>query len=483
MKRRELLFLALLTLGALLVQGYHPGAEDAEIYIPGIKKILHPELYPFGAEFFESHARLTLFPNLIAASVRVTHLPFDLMIFVWQVASIFLFLLSCYRLNSKCFSEPWARWTGVALVAALLTIPVAGTSLYIMDQYLTPRSIVTFALLFAIANTLEKKYVWASAWAAFALMIHPLMAAIGISYIGLLVWMRRFGATPAAAASLSPLGIWVRHPSDAYREVVRTRAHFHLLRWEWYEWLGIFAPLALLWWFGRIARKHRLADLDLLCRTLVVFGLIYFAIAAVITIPASLEGLVRYEPMRSLHLVYQLVFLFGGGLLGKWVLKNRVWGWLLLFVPLCTGMWYVQRSLFPASRHIEWPGLAPKNEWLQAFDWIRRNTPATAVFALDPDHMALPGEDQHGFRAIAERSMLADAVKDSGACTVFPNLPLAEHWRAQVQAQRGWKDFKVGDFERLKREYGVSWVVLERPGVAGLECPYENGTLRVCRVP
>jgi len=32
------------------------------------------------------------------------------------------------------------------------------------------------------------------------------------------------------------------------------------------------------------------------------------------------------------------------------------------------------------------------------------------------------GEDEHGFRALAERSMLADRVKDSGAVTMFPRL-------------------------------------------------------------
>jgi len=34
--------------------------------------------------------------------------------------------------------------------------------------------------------------------------------------------------------------------------------------------------------------------------------------------------------------------------------------------------------------------------------------------------MDLPGEDEIGFRARAQRSMLADAVKDKGATTMFP---------------------------------------------------------------
>ena len=55
---------------------------------------------------------------------------------------------------------------------------------------------------------------------------------------------------------------------------------------------------------------------------------------------------------------------------------------------------------------------------MQAFFWVRNNTPVDTVFALDPAHMKIPGEDSNGFRAISQRSMLADSVKDSGAVTM-----------------------------------------------------------------
>src|SRR5450755_561013 len=90
--------LLLLTAAALLVHGYHPYAEDAEIYLPGVEKILNPNLFPVMREFFASHASLTLFPNLIASSVRVSHLPFEFGLFLWHVASIFLLLLACWEL-------------------------------------------------------------------------------------------------------------------------------------------------------------------------------------------------------------------------------------------------------------------------------------------------------------------------------------------------------------------------------------------------
>ena len=76
--------------------------------------------------------------------------------------------------------------------------------------------------------------------------------------------------------------------------------------------------------------------------------------------------------------------------------------------------------------------------------------------------------------------MLADRIKDSGAVTMFPAL--AETWSSQVRAQSGWKSFQAADFRRLKEEFGVNWVVLERPGVSGLSCPYQNKAVLVCRL-
>jgi hypothetical protein len=117
---------------------------------------------------------------------------------------------------------------------------------------------------------------------------------------------------------------------------------------------------------------------------------------------------------------------------------------------------------------------------VQAFVWVRDHTPVNAVFAMDPWTMHIPNEDSNGFRCIARRSMLADAIKDSGAVTMFP--PLGEKWWQQVEAQRRWKNLQLEDLERLRTQFGVSWVVFEQPGLAGLDCPYENHTVRVCRL-
>jgi hypothetical protein len=76
--------------------------------------------------------------------------------------------------------------------------------------------------------------------------------------------------------------------------------------------------------------------------------------------------------------------------------------------------------------------------------------------------------------------MLADLVKDKGAASMFP--PLSMQWAEQIADEKNWKQFGRTDFERLGQKYGVSWVIVQQPGPAGMECPYENATVRVCRL-
>jgi hypothetical protein len=469
----------------VLVHGYHPFAEDAEIYLPGVERILHPELFPRGQEFFLSHAKLTLFPNVVAFFLRVTHLPLEVGLLLWHVASIFLLLLACWELSGLLFTSERARWGGVCLVGALLTIPVAGTALYIMDQYLNPRNLAAFAGVFILVRTLEKKYVRALLWLVLAACMHPLMWVFPFSFCGLLLVMERFegrwkGTSTAGLASL----VWMPlapAASAAYHEAAKRHGFHYIQRWAWYELLGAVAPLILFWWFARIARGREWQVVERLSRAFVVYGVIYLVAALVVDLPTRFESLARLQPLRSLHFLYIVMFVVMGGFLVEYVLKDRVWRWLLLFAPLSLGMFLGQRALFPASAQVEWPGAAPKNPWAQAFVWIRQNTPVNAVFAFDPEYMDLAGEDEIGFRCLAERSRLADGVKDNGVVSMFP--PLAEEWWTQVQAQTPWKSFRAEDFLRLKHTYGVSWVVVQQPGVAGLDCAYQNSAVRVCRIP
>lgn len=501
---RDLLILFGLTALAFLVMGYHPGLEDDAFYLAAIKKNLNPALYPHDADFFLIQFQATIFDKLIAFSVRLLHLPLAWIALFWQLAGIFFILHACWRMSRRCFSDTAAQWAAVTMIAVLLTLPVTGTGINLADQHLHPRTLATAAILEAIVEVLDRRVWRAGPLLAFAFATHAIVASFGISLCAFLWWRQSAGArqTPAKArssvAALLPLGLlmpfeWLFEPSsDAWRKAAATRTFYFLNHWTWYEWLGVFAPLVLLYVFYRWQSGQpdfQNSALPTLVFSLVAYGIFQTVVGLVVMLTPALERLRPFEPMRYLHLVYIYFFLIAGALLGRYVLDRRLYRWLLLFVPLSAGMYYAQVAMYPTTEHIEWPGASSRNAWLQAFAWIRQNTPVDAYFALDPHYMTLPGEDYHGFRALAERSVLADFDKDAGMAARVPRL--APRWLKEVNAQAGWRNFQAADVQRLHKDFGVTWIVLARNsafGVSepdssrGLMCLYENQQVRVCRL-
>ena len=174
-----------------------------------------------------------------------------------------------------------------------------------------------------------------------------------------------------------PLG-WVFEPADpAWRKALDTRTYYYLYKWTWYEWLGALAPLFLFWLLWRIARKRGEILLARFALAVFAYGVFQQLLAMVMLSSPSLVRLTPLQPMRYLHLVYFLLMLTAGCLLGKYALKRSVWRWavFLLVVNGCMFAW--QRTEFSGSQHLELPGRQPANAWLQAFAWIRENTPET----------------------------------------------------------------------------------------------------------
>jgi hypothetical protein len=143
--------------------------------------------------------------------------------------------------------------------------------------------------------------------------------------------------------------------------------------------------------------------------------------------------------------------------------------------------------MYPASLHLELPFLEQHNQWVRAFEWIRQDVPIDDLFAIDPHYETLPGEDQHGFRALAERSVLADYEKDGGMAARVPTI--APRWLKEATALNGWRQFGPNDFQRLHNDFGVTWIVLshddnefQRASSDAMTCPYANGRAKVCRL-
>lgn len=494
-RARDFVLLGLLTFAALLIHGYHLGIEDQAIYLPGVRYDLNPALYPHDAEFFLPQVRPTLIDEIVAYTSRFTHMSVAGAVFFWHIVSMFLLLAGALRVARRCFEREREAWAGVALLTVLFTIPVTGTALYIVDQYLHPRTLATAFILFAIPDVMDRRWVRAAVLIFLAALVHIQMAFFGGLFLVFLAgveWMekslpylqRREIRTGHLALIGGPIASLFEPGSPAWREAMLTREQHFLLKWHWYEWLGIFAPLLILWWVARMtARSWRQGEATgfraTLCRTMVWYGGFCFVAALIVTIPQRLERLTPYQPMRGFHLIYLLFFVIVGGLVFERVLRARVWLYALILLATSVGMFAAQRDLFPGTRHIEWPGRDTGNRWVRAFVWIRENTPREAYFALDPYYMERPGEDEHGFRAWSERGALADWDKDPGVICLFPAL--APKWQEQVHAQDGFQKFGRDDLLKLRERFGADWVIADHP--MGLSaCPYQKDGIYVCRI-
>ena len=487
LRKRNIFLVLAFSIFGFAVMGYHPGIEDDGVYLSAVKSDLNPALYPHDSEFFRVQLQATLFDKWVADFIHLTHIPVAATELLWQFASIVLMILGCWGIARSLFPEARAQWAGVALVAAMFTLPVSGTALYLVDQHLHPRNLATALILLAVSRIMVGQHLQSVPLLLLSFVLHPIMAAFGISFcffltIALLdpvhVWLRSLRSSLAAAV---PLGWIFESPTPIWRQALQTRRYLFLYQWTWYEWLGALAPLFLFWLLWRIAQRHGETHLARFALAVFAYGVFQQAVAMIMLGSPSLIRLTPLQPMRFLQLIYCFMALLAGCLLGKSLLKASVWRWAVFLLVINAGMFAAQRALFPSSEHLELPGMRLSNPWLQAFAWIRINTPTDAYFALDPRYLEAPGEDSHSFRALAERSQLADAIKDTAMVTQVPEL--GPTWEHQVAAQAGWNNFKLADYERLKSEFGVNWVLVNYPQPAGLPCSWHNSTLSVCRVP
>lgn len=528
-----------LTVFAVGVAGYHPYAEDGGLYLAGVKRLLDPALYPHGTAFVVEPTRFSIFAPMLAGMVRMSHLGLPVVLLAVHVASIWVTLYAAWMLASGCFATRIERAGAVILLACWLTLPVAGTALLLMDPYATARSFSTPAMVLALVGAIDmtisaevgsevarrRRRGWLLCVTSLALAtaIHPLMAAYALGATLILLCarsskrgIRQWGTAVLAVGALgfaAFLQAGAQAESLEYIRVALTRTYWFVAEWQWYEWIGLVAPLAILAGAGwkteyqsdssesrsgadfispvSCSRFAEVAARQALARMAVIVG----GTACVIAILFARAGLAthfvaRMQPLRAFQIVYLILILVLGAQLGERVLRRSAWRWAATMILLGGVMLGAERSTFSYSDHLELPGVSPRNPWVQAFLWIRDNTPKDALFALDADYINRPGEDAQCFRAIAERSALADYSKDGGEASIAPEL--TDEWVRDQRAQQGigmsqgrsTGGFYEGttDSRRVEalRSLGVTWVVLENSTETNLSCPYTNTRVKVC---
>jgi hypothetical protein len=522
------LLLIALTAATLLIQGYHPLAEDGGLYVAGIDYTLDPTLFPHYTVFVTEHLRFSVFAPTLAAIVHLTHLPLPWVLLFVNLSSIGLTLFAALKLLERCTSSQPAQLAGLCLLSAFWAIPIAGTSLMLMDPYVTGRSLSTPLTLLAIAFALNRNPTnarfsnpttarvahpsqshrdgWGTKMPAssvllcllsllIAALFHPLMAAYGLAFILILrashLRHHILALTILLIAALA-LAATLQHiapiSSPAILAAELSRYYWFLSQWQWFELLGLAGPVIVLALLLRHYTRHPSPPHQTaatLCRASIAAGLIATAIALLFARESTPTHLVaRLQPLRIFLPIYAVMTLLLGATLTQLAIQARQR--LLKSLPVLTLltlaaiMFTVQRQTFPASNHLELPWTIPTNPWTRAFLWARDNTPRDALFALDAHYVNEDGEDAQTFRSIALRSALPDFSKDGGEAAITPAL--ATLWQPAALAQTHL--YAATDAIRDARllPLGATWVVLHTSVATAHPCPYDNGTIKVCRL-
>ena len=491
-----------LSLATLLVHGYHPLAEDGGLYVAGIEFTLNPSLFPHFTEFVSEHLHFSIFAPVVASIIRASHLPLLDVLLILQFLTIALTLTAARAVLRRVTPNERAQLAGIATLAAICTVPIAGTSLLLMDPYLTARSLSTPLSLWAVAFALEDWknnlrslagcIVLITAGAAF----HPLMAGYAL---GLIVVLRALRSrrktlllltlallTLAAAAILQ-----ARAPVESAAVVLaaKSRYYWFLSQWHSYELFGLAGPILVL-----LALRHRNhfgfgPTGSMLSNAAILYG----CFASVITFVFAHQSyqahiVARLQPLRAFQIVYIVMFLLLGASVQQFFERSsrspRLARFAICPILLAAAltMLVAQRREFPFSAHVElpWRFQQSVNPWVRAFLWCRDNTPQNALFALDAHYITTPGEDAQTFRAIAQRSALPDFSKDGGEAAITPRL--AEEWDAGFTAQLNLDQQTAPQLRAHLAPFGVDWVILRADSPATLLCPYENDMLKVCKL-
>ena len=493
----------LLTLWCLVVHGYHPYGEDGGVYLAGIKWLLNPHLYPHWTGFVTAHLRLTLFPLLIATTVRVTHSPLMVVMLLFYLAGIWLTMIASWQLAARCFPSKRERHASVLLLAAWLTLPIAGTSLMLTDPYLTARSLSTPLSIFALVKLLDflharqpgaptawRPLIACGATIAVSAAMHPLMSLYAGFFLTLMMALsarprRRavmVGSVVLAAIAIACLLYYTTPASEpAYMQVAHTRTYWFLDEWRWFEWCGLLAPIAIAGAVCFAARQDHRSPVILLARASVLAASTCAVIALAFAHPSSRTMLIAsLQPLRQFHLVYILMILGLGAAFERHIARGRKLPWVATMLVFGAVMFFVQAKTFPHSAHMELPGLKPANEWDQAFFWVRGNLPIDAAVAIDSNYTTADGEDTQNFRAIAERSSIPDYSKDGGVASITPSL--AHEWLQAQTVGTGFNDLTDAERKAKLHTIGAQWIVLPASAQTAFLCPYVNPSAKICRL-
>lgn len=498
-----ILFLLLISILGLLVNGYRYGVSDQALYIPMIDRAVNPELFPNDYLFDEPSGEYNFW--IPAMSILARFFSLEWIFFVGYVLTRFGLFWAIYHLSLNLFDS-----RGAAVLAVLFLITpksVGGTATATQDTFFTLRSTaMPFAIAFLIPY-FRGRLIPAAIICSVAFLIHPITAIplVGLLALRLLIdGFRGDWRTPAKAFGIfliCVLPLFVRvflinhaNPSDLsllsrshpqWLEIIKRRdSYIFLSVWNRDAFQSVIVNLTILLAILLFRRWHSTSNNGLIRETdwwafgVILVCLSLFIIGGVFVEWYPLPLVVQLQVLRSLYLLVNLSQIYLA-----WMLIDRIGGVRVKLASFLTkrkikqiatgGLIAVTLTLIvpnlpklregQAMSHVNLPGALPRSDWIDVGLWCQANTPIDAVFFV-PIHVL-------GFRIHSRRSSVGN-WKDGAPCVFSEHY--AKKWWARMEELKGYDSFNEGRFNQLKEKYRASFAVTRKGQRLRFPILYEN---------
>ncbi len=417
----------------------------------------------------------------IAATMRATGLPLNVLFFAGYLLSLALIWTALILIGRSAY---WSPWLTVALAAAFtLRHRIPRTSANSFEPYFHPRMLAFGLGALAVAALLRRRDAAAVALVAMGAVVHVTTAMwfavlIGIALAALDRRWRRLAVAGAAAATAftawaltaGPLQASLTRMDAQWLEAVAGKDSLFASDWPLWAWAANLGLLALLWW---ACRRRQRAGMLRPEQAALAWGATALVALFLVTFPAVLARLalpVQLQIPRVFWLVDCVALIFViGAVRSPRVARGLAVG--LLAVSSLRGVYVMtvehpERDLFAVS--------LDDSAWTDAMAWLARQ-PADVHVLADPGHAWRYGTS---VRVSAGRDVFVEDVKDSAVAIYSRDVALR-----YLERMRAIDDFNALTPARaaeLARLYDLDYVVTEN--VLDLPEAYSNGTFRVYRI-
>jgi hypothetical protein len=453
------LFILLATADAA---GYRYGTSDQAFYIPVVARALDASAFPRDASLIDAQGRLMLADELLAAIVRATGAPLDLLFFSAFLLSLGLIWAALALIGRSTYRTPWLT---VALGAAFtLRHRIPRTSANSFEPYFHPRMLAFGLGALAIAALLRRRDWTAVALVGVSALVHVTTAIwfailIGVALAVLDVRWRRLAIVGVAAAIAfgtwallaGPLTSSLTRMDDLWLKAVAAKDSLFASQWPAWAWAANLGLVVIIWLAHRRRRTRGLAAPE---ESALLWGAAALVLVFLITFPAVVARLALPVQLQISRVFWLVDFLATVYLLGT-ITRER----LAIAIAAALLVLSVGRGVYVMT--IEHPerGLFDihlvESPWNEAMTWLKQQPIDTHVLA-DPGHAWKYGTS---VRVSAERDVFLEDVKDSAIAIYSRDVALRYLNRTAA----------IGDFSQLTAErarqlaaaYELDYVITE----------------------